>query len=65
MLYLFEVKKKKSETSHTLRKCGKIYGFYFSNASQKRKMSKTVVSIIKQVECSYPVTYVNALKTEK
>lgn len=64
MLYFFEVKKK-SETSNTLRKCGEIYGFYLSNASQKRKMSKTVVSIIKQGECSYPVTYVNALKTEK
>lgn len=28
-------------------------------------MSKTVVSIIKQVEFLYPVTYVNVSKTEK
>lgn len=62
---LFLWSKKNSVTSNTLGKCGEIYALYLSNASQKRKMSKTVVSIIKQVECSYPVTYVNALETEK
>lgn len=59
------MKSRKAQASNTLRRCREIYTLQLSNVAHERKMSKTVVSIIKKIECSYAVPYVKVLQKLK